>query len=74
GEGAGCLILEEYEHAKARGAHIYAEVIGYGSNTDGQHVTRPESEMMGRCMELALKDASVEAKDIAYVNAHGTST
>ncbi|MEN3980454.1 beta-ketoacyl-ACP synthase [Acinetobacter sp. CWB-B33] len=74
GEGAGCLILEEYEHAQARGATIYAEVIGYGSNTDGQHVTRPDSEMMGRCMQLALKDAQLAAADIDYVNAHGTST
>ena len=74
GEGAGCLILEEYEHAKARGATIYAEIIGYGSNTDGQHVTRPDSEMMGRCMQLALKDAQLTAADIDYVNARGTST
>ena len=74
GEGAGCLILEEYEHAKARGAKIYAEVIGYGSNSDGQHVTRPDSEMMGRCMELALSDAQVPADQVDYVNAHGTST
>ena len=74
GEGAGCLILEEYEHAQARGATIYAEIIGYGSNTDGQHVTRPDSEMMGRGMQLALKDAQLTAADIDYVNAHGTST
>ena len=74
GEGAGCLILEEYEHAQARGATIYAEIVGYGSNTDGQHVTRPDSEMMGRCMQLALKDAQLTAADIDYVNAHGTST
>lgn len=74
GEGAGCLILEEYEHAKARGAKIYAEVIGYGSNTDGQHVTRPDSEMMGRCMQWALSDAQLQADKIDYVNAHGTST
>lgn len=74
GEGAGCLILEEYEHAIARGATIYAEVIGYGSNTDGEHVTRPSTEMMGRCMQLALNDAQVSAEHIDYVNAHGTST
>ena len=74
GEGAGCLILEEYEHAKARGAKIYAEVIGYGSNTDGQHVTRPDAEMMGRCMQWALSDAQLQADQIDYVNAHGTST
>ena len=74
GEGAGTLILEEYEHAIARGATIYAEIIGYGSNTDGQHVTRPNSETMGRCMELALKDANISIDEIGYVNAHGTST
>ncbi len=74
GEGAGCLILEDYEHAIARGAKIYAEVIGYGSNTDGEHVTKPNAEMMGRCMQLALKDAQISADQIDYVNAHGTST
>ncbi|MCU4481687.1 beta-ketoacyl-ACP synthase [Acinetobacter ursingii] len=74
GEGAGCLILEEYEHAKARGAKIYAEILGYGSNTDGQHVTRPDQEMMARCMQLSLKDAGMTADQIDYVSAHGTST
>ena len=74
GEGAGCLILEEYEHAKARGTQIYAEIIGYGSNTDGQHVTRPDSDMMGRCMQMALADGQIQADQIDYVNAHGTST
>ncbi|MEB3753617.1 beta-ketoacyl-ACP synthase [Acinetobacter sp. MD2(2019)] len=74
GEGAGCLILEEREHALARGAKIYAEIIGYGSNTDGQHVTRPDQAMMAHCMQLALKDAQVSAEQIDYINAHGTST
>lgn len=74
GEGSACLILEEYEHAKARGATLYAEIIGYGSNTDGVHVTRPESEQMGQCMALALADAKVAPQMIEYVNAHGTAT
>ena len=74
GEGAGCLILEEYEHAKARNAKIYAEIVGYGSNTDGQHVTRPDADMMGRCITLALADAQISADQIDYVSAHGTST
>ncbi|AOA59282.1 beta-ketoacyl-ACP synthase [Acinetobacter larvae] len=74
GEGAACLILEEYDHACARGAKIYAEIVGYGSNTDGQHVTRPASQRMGQCMQLALQDAALSAEQIDYVNAHGTST
>lgn len=74
GEGAGCLILEEREHALARGAKIYAEIIGYASNTDGTHVTRPDYESMARCMKLALKDAQIEAEKVDYINAHGTAT
>nr|WP_316954873.1 beta-ketoacyl-ACP synthase [Teredinibacter sp. KSP-S5-2] len=74
GEGACSIILEEYEHAKARGATIYGEVVGYGTNSDGQHVTEPSANTMGIAMELALKDAGVSASDIGYVNAHGTAT
>lgn len=74
GEGAGTLVLEELEHAKKRGAHIYAEVVGFGTNTDGTHITNPNHKTMGRAMELALKDAGVSADDIGYVNAHGTAT
>ena len=74
GEGAGTFILEELEHAKARGAKIYAEVIGFGCTSDGSHVTRPKSETMGYAMELALKDANMDASPIGYVDAHGTAT
>ena len=74
GEGAGTLILEEYEHAKARGAKIYAELIGYGSNSDGGHVTQPNAETMQIAMELALQDANLAPADIGYLNAHGTAT
>lgn len=74
GEGAGIFVLEELEHALARGAKIYAEIVGYGANSDGSHVTRPQKETMQRCMELALKDASIEAAAIGYVNGHGTAT
>ncbi len=75
GEGASCLILEEYRTCQSRGAKIYAEIIGYGSNTDGQHVTRPDSEMMGRCMPFgSVKMRKSAAEQIDYVNAHGTST
>ena len=74
GEGAGTLILEEYEHAKARGAKIYAEIVGFASNTDGTHVTNPNREMMAECMKLSLKDAEISASNIDYVNAHGTAT
>lgn len=74
GEGAGCLILEEMEHAKARGATIYAELVGFGTNSDGCHVTQPNSETMKIAMQLALKDAGLQPSDIGYVNAHGTGT
>ena len=74
GEGAGTLILEEYEHALARGAAIYAELVGFGCNSDGQHVTQPTAETMQVAIEMALNDAQLTADQIGYVNAHGTST
>ncbi|AGZ33155.1 beta-ketoacyl-ACP synthase II [Pseudomonas sp. SWI6] len=74
GEGAGMLVLEELEHALARGAKIYAEVVGFGSNADGQHITRPEQATMRRAMELALEDAALAPDAIGYVNGHGTAT
>jgi 3-oxoacyl-[acyl-carrier-protein] synthase II len=74
GEGAGTLILEEREHALARGATIYAELVGFGTNSDGCHVTQPNAATMKVAMQLALDDAGLDASAIGYVNAHGTST
>lgn len=74
GEGAGTLILEEFEHAKARGAPIIAELIGYGHNSDGCHITNPASATMQRAMELSLECAQLDAAAIGYVNAHATAT
>ena len=74
GEGGGTFILEERTHAINRGAHIYAEIIGFGTNSDGMHVTQPDSESMQMAMKLALQDADLDAAAISYVSAHGTST
>jgi 3-oxoacyl-[acyl-carrier-protein] synthase II len=74
GEGACTLILEELEHALARGAHIYAEIIGYATNSDGTHVTQPNRETMRSVMQLALRDANIGANCIGYISAHGTAT
>lgn len=74
GEGAGTLILETYERAKARGANIYGEIVGYATNCDGSHITNPSSEGMTRVMHLALQDAALSPDGVDYVNAHGTAT
>ncbi len=74
GAGAGTVILEEYEHAKKRGANIYAEVIGYGNTTDGTHITNPNHETMGGAIKEALKFAQISPDEVGYVNAHGTAT
>lgn len=74
GEGAGTLLLEREEHARARGAKVYAELIGYGSNCDGTHVTSPSADGMAEAMRLALADAGLAPSDVGYVNAHATAT
>ena len=74
GEGACTFVLESLEHAQTRGAHIIAEVVGFGTNCDGEHATRPNHETMRRAMELALADAGLAPEHIGYVNAHGTAT
>ncbi len=74
GEGAGTLVLEELERARDRGAQIHAEVVGFGTNCDGRHITNPDADGMQRVMELALADAGLAPADIGYVNAHGTAT
>ncbi|MGF1728707.1 beta-ketoacyl-ACP synthase [Photobacterium kasasachensis] len=74
GEGAGTLVLEEYEHAIARGATIYAELVGFASNCDAAHVTQPQRETMQLCMEMALQDANLSPGAIDYISAHGTAT
>ena len=74
GEGAGTLILEDYDFAKARGANILAEIAGFATNTDGSHITNPNKDMMREVMKLALQDAKLSPKEIGYINAHGTAT
>lgn len=74
GEGAATLVLEEYEHAKARGAKIYAEIVGFGTNTDGTHITQPNKDTMAQCMKLSLQCADLNPESIGYINMHGTGT
>jgi 3-oxoacyl-[acyl-carrier-protein] synthase II len=74
GEGAGTLILEEYEHAKARGAKIYAEIVGFGCNSDGNHITQPQASTMQTALRLALEDAALPPDAVGFVSGHGTAT
>ena len=74
GEGAGTLVLEELEHARARGARIHAELVGFGTNCDGAHVTQPAAGTMARAVQMAVDDAGIDTAEIGYVNAHGTAT
>ena len=74
GEGAGAIILEEENHAKQRGATVYAELAGFGASSDASHITKPQAQGQSRAIAMALKDAGLSPADIGYINAHGTAT